>query len=872
MTTKRRFGGILALLLTGGWWLTPALPPVHAQGPTTPEAWIDTLYQALYGRPGSDLEVALQLERLAAAGPAAVAVDLIEGDEFQRQVLPVLQLYVATFEVLPSTIRRQTLLQRHREGESLASLAAEFVPGLGVAGNDPYVPGPFMANLYRRVLQREPDPAGASFWVHHLAAGAPPGVILSVFVASPEYQARTGHEVALRLLAQGVFQRAPGPNLAQRAQLPLATAVAEALADPSGPPAPQPLRAFASSAALAEYLLNARALGGFRGTDTFAPAPEQGGNAPTDVSTTNLQEVGVDEADRIKSDGEYLYMLTAPEIPFPPIFFTDLGEEPPLIEPEPPQLVTSTLETAGPREVHRQPLDSAYDWQGLYLDATGLVALGTRAGWSYGFPEPTFGIIAPVYAGPSATALTFYNRTSPAVPDPITTLTFDGELLSSRRLGDTLYLVLRHAAWEQVVPFAEGAMDLAAIDLPTWLPRWRRDGEDQGELVAATQCYRPTLPADAVTPELTVIVALDAASTNPTPVTRCMVGPTETVYASTEALYLATTAMDYALPVEPDGDIVYPPEFTTDIHKFALDGGVAEDLDYRGTGMVIGHLGWNLASKAFRLGERDGVLAVASSLGDTWGGDPRTRLTLLQEGPGDVLDTVATLPNEQRPDPIGKPGERLYGVRYNGQRAYLVTFRIIDPLYIVDLSDPQDPFIAGELAVPGYADYLQVVGDGLLLGVGKDAVPDPEGEFRGAWYQGLQLTLIDVADPRAPTLLERLVIGGRGTETDLFQDHHALAWLPPANGAPGRLALPVRLHDIPPEGDDGMPWQFYQWSETALQLFEIDPQVPSLVPVGRVVDPGAEAFEFWDGSDRALLVNDQALYIRRDEVLWAPWP
>jgi uncharacterized secreted protein with C-terminal beta-propeller domain len=109
---------------------------------------------------------------------------------------------------------------------------------------------------------------------------------------------------------------------------------------------------------------------------------------------------------------------------------------------------------------------------------------------------------------------------------------------------------------------------------------------------------------------------------------------------------------------------------------------------------------------------------------------------------------VGELPNAARPQPLGKPGEHLYASRFIGARGYLVTYRLTDPLYVLDLSDPGDPKMAGELHVEGYSDYLFPVSDTLLLGVGKDAVVDGgAGDGRFAWYQGVKVSLIDVSEP-----------------------------------------------------------------------------------------------------------------------------
>ena len=186
---------------------------------------------------------------------------------------------------------------------------------------------------------------------------------------------------------------------------------------------------------------------------------------------------------------------------------------------------------------------------------------------------------------------------------------------------------------------------------------------------------------------------------------------------------------------------------------------------------------------------------MASSLGETWNETSTTRLTLLRESGDGLFAETAHVDN------IGEPGERLYAVRYTGNRAYLVTFRVTDPLYVFDLSDPFVPVKAGELHIQGYSDYLQPLSDTRLLGIGKDAVADVASTHfggRGAWYQGVKLSLFDVADPSKPAELSSVIIGKRGTGTDAIMDHHAVTFLPAAPDRPARLALPIRKHDTLP--------------------------------------------------------------------------
>jgi uncharacterized secreted protein with C-terminal beta-propeller domain len=119
-------------------------------------------------------------------------------------------------------------------------------------------------------------------------------------------------------------------------------------------------------------------------------------------------------------------------------------------------------------------------------------------------------------------------------------------------------------------------------------------------------------------------------------------------------------------------------------------------------------------------------------------------------------------------------GQRIYSVRFAGDVGYVVTFRQVDPLYVIDLSDPAAPRVKGELELLGYSAYLHPVGAGRLLGVGQDATP--QGRLKGA-----QVSLFDVSDPSAPRLLDQQPLGG---SSQVEYDPHAFLWW-----APKKLAL-----------------------------------------------------------------------------------
>ena len=667
------------------------------------------------------------------------------------------------------------------------------------------------------------------------------------------------------------------------------------------------LKPFASSADLERFLKDAlarsvSAVSDYRYAVTFATpttaTTTSGAAATTNFSTTNLQEAGVDEADRFKSDGRYLYIL---------------GQNADTAGSG--LSILALADSAPPRASHvaRLTLDAQKVFSQSYL-ATGrpggrpdlLVALGeSRLDYTpLGPGIPTTRAVAserswfsPWDWRKGQVELQWVDIANRTQPQATARLALDGFLIASRRIGETVLLVTRFTpSMPNVIgdpdPTKQAAAERLALEqapLGQLLPKWYLNGVEQGNLLSASACYQAPGNDAQQTPDLIVVAAIDIGNPGAAPRAQCLTGSSETAYVSTEALYVATTRYNYTVTAgdtTPAGSAGasamiarYPAEYATDLHKFALS---ATGPQYRGSGSVVGHLGWEQDKKSFRMGEHQGALRIATSVGETWGAGATHRLSVLREQDG-VLSLLAQLPNAQRPAPLGKPGENIYAVRFVGNRGYLVTFRVTDPLYVIDLANPADPRIAGELQIPGYSDYLHPIGEEWLLGVGKDAAADTtssSGDGRGAWYQGVKIALFNVADASQPRELSSLVIGRRGTQSAALFDHHAFSFLPITGSGDelARFTLPIERHATLPINSyygAGDPRTYYDWSDTGLYLFSVSRTALSQQGEVRVEQRSATSTYpsyFWSGGgDRALLRGEEVHYLHGLDVWSAPW-
>lgn len=597
------------------------------------------------------------------------------------------------------------------------------------------------------------------------------------------------------------------------------------------------------------------------------PRAVVGDASNTPRSDTLLQEAGVDEADLLKSDGRHLFGLTAP--PSGPLQFLSYRRA----------SDGSVVAQA------RLELPEGSIWgsggQGILLagdaaEARAAVVIAQR--WQ---PMPCDGDVCPASsAAPALTVAPMWVTGSVSVqrlalaagqPSLGTELQIDGTLVDSRRIGDRLVLVTRHFPRLPVDRLAASASPaereaaIARTSAADLLPRVRVGAGAPTPLMADSDCFVQAGNASLAV-EVTSISVIDLASPTLAQTSRCFVGGSEALYMTTEALYIATTR--WQVQSSARGPL-YPGNIRTDIHKFALpassDEGNGRGVTYRASGDVPGHLGWHADRKSLRLSEHAGVLRVLTFTGsrgwmiaaDASAADapppsPAT-LSMLREQ-GGALQVVAQLPNAKRPAALGKPGEQIYGVRFLGDRGYVVTFRVVDPLYVLDLADPADPKVAGELELPGFSDHLVPLPGGLLFGVGREV--DASG-----FMQGVKVTLLDVSDASRPREIAQQVFGGRGSSSALDFSRHGLNLM--RVGDVVRLALPL--------AEAGADWQLQRHG---LQRFEVD-VVARTLAVKPMVDATTTSHlsgpwpDLWQ--QRSLQIGDHAYYLRRGEVSANAW-
>jgi Beta propeller domain len=472
----------------------------------------------------------------------------------------------------------------------------------------------------------------------------------------------------------------------------------------------------------------------------------KGGSPGVDFSRTNVQEAGVDEPDLVKTDGEHLFAV---------------GEG----------KLQAIAVGPHPRHVDSLPLRAGTEHE-LLMHGNRVIVL-SRGGQEFMPLRLSMGY-SPVAAKTILTEVDVHDPTSMRV---LSRLELEGGYASARLVGGTLRVVLvsqlpRELGFEPPRPdetptqaAARNRKKVSRSRLANWMPsrirtNVRTKSRSRSPLVRCRSVRRP--PAFSGLGMLTVMTA-DLDGGLRVVDSDAVLADGQIVYSSTTGLYVATQRWSD----EPGERGV-----TTPLHKF--DVSKAGRTEYRASGVVAGFL-----VNQWALDEQDGRLRVASTDAPGWWGGPDERdsesfVTVLEEDGGKLVSVG-------RVGGLGK-GERIYAVRFMEDVGYVVTFRQVDPLYIVDLSAPRRPRVAGELKIQGYSSYLHPIGDDLILGVGQDATE--QGRVLGT-----QLSLFDVGNLRRPVRLHRHKLASSRSEAE--QDHHAFLHWPRT----GLTVVPVYAYE-----------------------------------------------------------------------------
>lgn len=516
---------------------------------------------------------------------------------------------------------------------------------------------------------------------------------------------------------------------------------------------------------------------------------------------TNVQVQGVDEPDKVKTDGTHLFVSTGTVVDI-------LNAYPP----------TSSSVVSAISFPNASVL-------GLEVDQNRLMVIAQRD-------------MATSYID-----LLLYDTSNLSSPKLIQNVSIAGTYVAARMAEGYVYAVIQQPSYTFTQGNATAAMPLAI-----------ENGEER-QLPPSSVYYTP----DRAQISYYTMISGVSMSTGNESLLSVLTGPSATVYVSTSDIYVVYT--DYLDLFDADG-------IPGDLYTGGVISAAQIQQAQNSTILRASYSGGTVKAEAagavpgtvlnqFSLDEYDGYFRVATGRFATVGGTPTRSDDVYVLNMN--LTQVSALRNIA-------PGENIYAVRFVGDMGYVVTFEQIDPLFVISFKDVTNPSILSALKVTGYSDYLHPLPGGYLIGVGKDAVPSSTGSF--AWYLGLKLSLFRVFENGTSVQVSKLLIGDRGTDSPVLNDHLAFTF----DSTRNITVIPVTLAVVsgnstyspnspPPYGD--AVWQGVYVIKVTSSGFTI---------LGRISQyPAGQGFGDSPNSnlqiDRSVIIGDYLYTVSQGEVM-----
>ena len=498
-------------------------------------------------------------------------------------------------------------------------------------------------------------------------------------------------------------------------------------------------------------------LEGSDATIAVPSAPVEPAPQPTspDYSKTNIQVEGVDEADIVKTDGEYIYIVSGGNIT--------------IVKAYPPgeAKVLSKISLTG-------------GITGIFINGNKLAVFETEYGVyplyesavvydSSSSSEPNNGStpveepprepvpLMPIVYEPPTTSIKVYDISNKESPVLTRDFSVDGNYFSSRMIGNYVYVVATQYTF--------------FMETDVFLPRVHSNNET--EVIPADDIYYYNFSDTSYS--FTTIIALNIQNDAEEPTHETvLLGATSTIYVSQNNIYLTF----------PNFTWQENETMKTSIQRIKIN---KQAITFAAQGEVPGYV-----LNQFSMDEYNGYFRIATTINNfgwrTFAEETTSKNNVY------VLDMNLNI--------VGKledlaPGEQIYSARFMGNRCYVVTFRNVDPLFVIDLKNPTAPTVLGQLKVTGYSGYLHPYDENHIIGIGKETVYEAKEDF--AWYQGVKISLFDVSDVSNPVELAKYEIGDRGTDSPVLWDHKALLF----DRARNLLVIPVMEAKIDPTQYDG---------------------------------------------------------------------
>ena len=593
-------------------------------------------------------------------------------------------------------------------------------------------------------------------------------------------------------------------------------------------------------------------------------------DGPKEHSETNVQVAGIDEADFIKNDGAHIYIL-ADNV------FQIIDSWP----PENAKVISRTKVDGTPKKMYVHN-DRAVIYSSIAPLST------TDPNFNHGGGECTYGYDCNFTGDGYSSKITVLDISDLKNPKKIRETEFDGSYLNSRRIEDAIFSLAMFPAMnvsisgleyypdellpymydcEDDIPFSASEIKelfdtlikknteiIKGADFSGTVPKIKDTRYVGDEIIIndnlLSECPNFYVSTTGDGMNLITLTAFDTKKLDEYSIASIL-GRPGAVYANENSLYIASRHYKYYANgwfEELDNTIT---EATT-VHRFGIS---AKDMtvQYAGSGLTKGGI-----LNQFSMDEYQGNLRIVTTTGHLSGSNVYNTVSVLappdEKGSLNITGSIDNI----------APGEDVRSVRFNGDVGYMVTFKKTDPLFVLDLKDPTNPAIKGELKIPGYSTYMHILDKDYILSIGFDT---DEMWFSGS-FSGIQLQIINVADLSNPVLVHKEIIGTRGSTSDATSDHMAFNYFKSQE----RLAIPMIICEGGDEGMNGTEMTF-----SGLLVYKVNAKdgftklggIPHL-ETSLVEDDKYQCGNWWTTGNskvkRSIFMDDYVYSIAKDKI------
>lgn len=518
--------------------------------------------------------------------------------------------------------------------------------------------------------------------------------------------------------------------------------------------------------------------------EDMAPSSSAREESNNDYSRTNVQVENVDEADIVKTDGKYIYYITKDKV-----FIID----------------AKSLKTVS--ELSISDKQKVFYPDELFISGEKLIVIGNSSenrqiDIDYEEDEIYYNYYRT--ASNNGTTAIIYDLSNIEKPKIEREIMVDGSYRTSRMIDDTVYFISSKSIYYY--------NDMKDDEL---LPVFKDTAISDEE--KNIKCTDIAYFEETVDSNYLMIVGFNINNKEKANI-ETLYGAGEEYYASNENLYITKSNYSSLFGIDTTKSHIF--KFRIKDSSIKLQA----ETEIKGT-----------LNNQFSMDEYDGKLRIATTSNEYDERKSKNQLFILDEN----LNEIGRLEDMAK-------GEKIYAVRFVGKIGYVVTFRQVDPLFVIDLSNPENPQIKGELKIPGYSAYLHPYDETHIIGIGYNTKSNGYG---GVTNDTMKMSMFDVSDLENPKEMFSVDIGNSSTYSEITSNHKALFY----NKEKNLIGFPINTY-----GSN------YREDKTMLVLYRIDMKNEEFEEYGKIENDRGYSY---NSIRRAIYVGNTIYTLSNDRIV-----